>query len=282
MQLNLTAAGGIQIVSTVPSIALTGSPYNAIAPAQAANNGSFPPADGNTGYYAQAVIYAQFGISPANFIGAATGVASASLGISGGRGNILSVAGATLSATITAAQLADIRAASGVYAIAYIGIAYNNGAGGTLWIPCDWGTNASTFQPVPPGVPGKPVMDLTGGSLTVSWTHAAQAGAPIAGYTLKWGAPGGPYPNSVDCPIAAYPIGQTPAYVYHFAPSAFPFSGESYEFVVQAYDNGADLRASSYFDPHTISYFPPALPPAAQYAASIKIPSSPIRRTGNF
>jgi len=84
----------------------------------------------------------------------------------------------------------------------------------------------------PPGPPANLTLAIPqppGTQLLATWTQSMTGTAPIAGYLLLWGAIGGPYPNTVDCGLV---------YSYLFPVGAFPFSGETYEFVVQAYDNG--------------------------------------------
>lgn len=277
MQFNRTADGGMQILWSAPSIVLTGSPrLTAVSPAPLVGNGDYPTAASTCGYGAVGVTYVQFGTDPANVIYSKYGIASQGLAHTGGDGAPLSITGGQMVGVLTAAQLADARAAAGLYAIGFIGIPYNDGTNsGTLWLAYDYGTTAQSYQSSPPGAPGQVQLAINGDQLTAAWVHAQKGTAPLAGYTLKWGPVGGPYPNSEDLPIALYPPASTSQFVRVFDHGRFAFDDSIYEFVVQAYDDGSAPVSSTAVDPHTVSYFPPALGGVSPVAAPGTPPTNP-------
>lgn len=282
MQFTSNADGSVTVTSHWTSdVTLTGTTaYTSLSPAPKASNSVWPPTDALTNYAAELYLHVQIGA-------ATTEVGSSALGVPitvGANQLTVSSAGQALTATIPAAVVAQ-SGSDGLYAIAYLAVVFNDGSSsGTLWANYDTGTNAGSTQPQPPGAPGAIVAAINGNQLQLSWGHAAAGSAPLGGYTLKWGTvAGGPYPNQVSLPISNYPPATTSAYQYQFEPAHFAFDGTTYDFVVQAYDDGTAPLATTAFDPNTISYFPPALsainpksaPPASTPPPPVQPPIDP-------
>jgi hypothetical protein len=187
-----------------------------------------------------------------------------------------------MSITITPDLLADPRIVSGIYAIGYVGLSYHSGltnAAGTYFLAYDYGTNAQYFQPVPPSAPSGVHGSLQpDGHLRLTWGQSTPGSAPLAGYKVLWSASSsGPYANTVSVPIAAYPPAQTSTFQYDFAPGAFPFSGETNYFTVQAFDDGSAPLQQTAYAPSSISYFPADLnaPPVVPPPAPTPAPTPP-------
>jgi hypothetical protein len=288
--------GSINIYSTAPSIILSGGvegtdyssglpTLNYATPVPSAQNGVFVqsilagtnPTTTNTGngqagfYRAFGIIHTQFGADPANTIydffqplPVTYGYGSFTSTLTGEPVvylNEISVAGGTLSAQLSTAQLANPYAAEGVYAIAYIGVQaipdQDNGVPPAAWWlgSYDYGTN-STGGIAPPPAPLNLVASLNNQQATLTWEEIGQGSAPLAGFKISWSTTeGGPYPNSVSVPIGQFnPINSV--YTYSFPSGQFPFNGSTQYFVVQGYDNGTSPAGGETVNPSSITYFP--------------------------
>jgi hypothetical protein len=278
--------GSVSIVWNVPGAVLLSNgaminqglsqlqPLTINSPTPARSNTSYPESDQYCGYQAYAVLHVQFGTDSNNSVGdypqALTTTPTTGSGYNGITYTArIDTAATSQIVTVPASAFNNPAAQAGLYAIGFIGIAWNSqlmNTSGTYWLAIEFGSNAQSFQPIPPTNPtGLSHTIGTNNSVNFTWHHSQPGTGAIAGYKLRWGTSnGGPYSNEVNCPISAYPITQTNTYSYSFPPATFSYDGSTLYFVVQAYDDGSSPVASTAPDPSSVIYTPTSLPSPTQ------------------